>query len=256
MIGKIESYSSWILAVVLLVNTACSTVAYKPSINYFGDVDVEKSEAAAEKAAELPLDRNYPVRIIEGQIPEGLDSTEGGTKIVVLKGHETKYQVLGEIESKPKYGAGELTVRKFLWMWDMHPDEGALDGYCKWQGPLRAVTVSLWNYTPFNWPCFFSSYPKQQKDARRIHIRELKRGAYAMGANLVIITNSTNFGTVYLGSGGQAYGRTTDFQEFSLRGFVIIDRTAAPRAPAAQGTVTPAAAGVRPIGSAIPARKR
>lgn len=213
-------------AFVALGAVGCSTAAYRPVITPFGDVDVDKAHELEKKATSLPLRRKYPVRVIEGSIPEGLDLTEQGSKIIIKRGFEKRYEVLGEVESKPLYGNLELTARKIYWMWDMHPDEGALDGYCKWQGPLRAITLGFWSITPFNWPCVGTRYPKEQKDARRIHLLELRRGAYAMGANLVIITSSSNLGNVYVTNTGAAFAGATQFQEYTLKGFAILDREA------------------------------
>jgi hypothetical protein len=60
---------------------------------------------------------------------------------------------------------------------------------------------------PLQWPCFVE-YPSDKTEHMKIHIQELKRTAFAMGANLIILTSfnegSYNHTIVANGTGGSS----------------------------------------------------
>jgi hypothetical protein len=171
-----------------LALAGCATAANHVKIARYGAVDVSADEDLADKAEAMPWHKDYPVVVMRGVLPQGVEISENG-KISVDRAAAGEIQVLGTVESEANAGA---ILQSTAWYVDMHPSEGAArDWFCKVQLPLRLATLTLWSYlTPFGWVCLAA--PRADERGFRLHLQELRRAAYAMGGNLVVLTGRTD----------------------------------------------------------------
>lgn len=208
-----------IIAVMLL---GCATKRYKTEITYFGDVDLDKNRLTAERAKELPWrpEPDYNVRVVQGKLPEGLSISENGSKIVVSSSHEKEFEVLGLVKSSRDMDF----VRDYFWYAPLHEKHaGFRTDYCKAQAPLKAITLGLWFFVPLYYPCF-PTYPSDENMGN--HVQELKRAAYLMGANLLVLAQvsdreSTTTSLVYVGNTPWLSSSTSKEEGVELTGFAI-----------------------------------
>jgi hypothetical protein len=218
-------------AVALLCSgTGCATVYPKVSVKTFGDVDLRKDQNLSELAQRAEIVPE--IRVLQGALPEGISIEEDNSKIIVQPGFESRYTILGTVESdytkevftKSGESSGGL-LRSYLLTSTY--DETWRKVLCYPQAPFKLLTLGVWNlFVPLAWPCFRKGVGADELVA--VHIEYLKKGAKALGANTVIITHSGTLTTV----SGNQYGVSTSIApNASLTGFAFIDRGAEARAP-------------------------
>jgi hypothetical protein len=83
--------------------TACATPNFKTEVTYFGEVDLYKNKNTEEKAKSLAWKKEYPVKVIQGKLPDGISILEGGRKIEITEKYKSKYEILGTVSSKHAY---------------------------------------------------------------------------------------------------------------------------------------------------------
>lgn len=206
-----------LLLLVIGLQSGCAVIHPGVRANAFnnGTPDPDLDEAIAKKAKEV-TDTSH-VEVMAGVMPKGLDVTEGGSKILVAPGYEGQFEVLGTIESDYMKGNSLAFLKNFYWTWNY--DEGWRKGLCWPQAPLKAVTLGLWNLFPWSWPCM-ASLPGET-DRQKDHIAALKRAAVAMGADLVLLTNSGDLSVTTVNARSGAVVGTSVTKNMSLRGFAI-----------------------------------
>jgi hypothetical protein len=198
-------------AVVLL--SACYNPRYQHQITSFGNLDVARDKALAQKAEDLDWNADYSdIRVLVGSTPPGIQLEDGGSRIAIDAEQASRYTVLGTATSK----AGNVNPSLLLfWYVPPHDSEGKFRKvWCAWQAPFRALTLGVfWKMVPFDWGCG----PRNTGDPS-LHERELRRMARAMGGNLVIVTGSID--RTYLNAAGAEVGRT---QAIGMRAYVLKD---------------------------------
>jgi len=214
------------LSLLLAVFSACATPEYVTEISFYGAVDVERNRAASQAAQNLPWGGDYPVKVIQGLLPEGLELTDGGGKLVVKDGYEERYEVLGDVVSTH---GDDPTFASFYWYADMHDMHSrGRDRYCKAQAPFRLLTLGIWSaFVPLNWPCFIQ-YSRDRDTNVAIHVQELRRAVHAMGGNLAVIASIGNVrhtGVVVQSSSHVATASTyqVDVRAESVKAFALKD---------------------------------
>lgn len=206
-----------LLLLVIGLQSGCAVIRPGVRANTFnnGTPDPDRDEAIAKQAKDIK-DTSH-VEVVAGVIPKGLDVTEGGSKIMVAPGYEGQFEVLGTVESDYMKGNSMAFLKNFYWTWNY--EEGWRKGLCWPQAPLKAVTLGLWNMLPWSWPCM-ATMPDEtgrQKD----HIAAIKRVAAAMGADLVVLTNSGDLSVTTVNARSGAVVGTSITKNMSLRGFAI-----------------------------------
>ena len=158
----------------------CTTGPYAVTIRSARAPACDASIAAL--ATSLPWD-DYPVRVVRNTPLDGTSvDADGHFRVPV----ETmgRYRYLGEIESARATSYPTQVFASLLWMPEMHETTSpVLRALCWAQAPLRAMTLGAWAaIAPTSWPCFalFRNDPS-------MHLVELKRAAFAMGANTILI---------------------------------------------------------------------
>lgn len=172
----------------------------------------EQVELQAKTLKEVP-----DVQIFAGQLPAGLDLTEGGTKITVAEGYSGQYEILGTVESDYTQALRGAIWKNIYWTWNY--DEGWRKGLCWPQAPLKAVTLGLWNLLPWAWPCM-ATVPSEEKDRQKAHLGQLKKLAAAMGGNMVVISNSGDLAVTTVTNTGAVVGHSVT-KNMLLKGFAI-----------------------------------
>ncbi len=196
----------------------CATAGNNLKIARYGAVDVNADEELVDRAESLPWHKDYPIVVLRSTFPDGISIDDKG-KITVDRAVAGELEVLGTVESEANGGS---ILTSSIWYVNLHPSEGtARDWFCKAQLPLRVGTLSLWSYlTPFGWVCL--AVPKAGSEGFKLHVQELRRGAYAMGGNVVVLIGQTDL--VRVSSGGTELGRV---EGIKIRGLVI--KTADPQ---------------------------
>jgi hypothetical protein len=184
------SYLSFlIIGLVSALIGGCATRRYLTEVDLFGDIDLQKSEELSLQALKKPWE-NYPVRVIQGKLPKGLSFNEKYSELKIDEQYEDTFQIIGTITSKHEPGS---SLRDWLWYTPLH--EGVHSdlriNYCKAQSPLKSITLGLWALVPLYYPCT-GGFPSDRVENLSIHIKELKRTATEMGANLVILADITD----------------------------------------------------------------
>lgn len=189
----------------------CAPLRPAVKVNTFGDFQTNQNKKLSEEARFAKLDeaRLKQVKIVTGQLPEGIDLSENGSKIVVARGYEQRYKVLGTVESNYRDAKGmnyEETWRKAL---------------CYPQIPLVYATLLTWLIVPTSWPCVTKA-PSSPEERKEELAQYLRRGAHAMGGNLVILLNdgSMEIMTVSANKYG-ATGSVSKLEGSMYKGFVL-----------------------------------
>jgi hypothetical protein len=201
------------LVVAALLAGACAPLPPKIQIQPFGEVSVEKERALAEQAA-LIKDASE-VRVISGQLPDGLMLAEQSSKIIVAPGYEQIYIPVGTVEAD--FIKGFSQFRSWLWTYDYKEDWH--QNYCLVQAPFKLVTLGLWSLVPFAWPCIAKA-PSDELERKEYLINELKRATKAAGGNLLVLIGSTDLHVTNYNQYGDNLG-TTVASTVGLRGFAI-----------------------------------
>jgi len=130
-------------------------------------------------ATSLPHSSEYPVRIVRGRPLDGV--TSSGQVPLETMG---RYRYIGDIESSRARSYPSQVFASLLWMPEMHETTSSgVRALCWAQAPLRALTFGAWAVlSPTSWPCF-ALYGQDDE----LHMRELARAAFAMGANTILV---------------------------------------------------------------------
>lgn len=203
---------SRVLLLSLLASTSigCATLRPAVSVTRFGDVN-PKADRELALAAAKSEESAEDVRVVQGQLPEGLELLEQSTTIAVARGYEQSYQVLGTVEADYGPVGSSLGITNLFWAPDY--DEGWRKALCYPQVPLKILTMSLWVAVPLHYPCW-ATIPGEDERMEPL-IQHVRKGAKAMGANLVVLTAT---GGISVSSHGQVVGV---HKNVSLRGFAI-----------------------------------
>lgn len=177
-----------LFTLTLVALGGCATAADHVRIARYGAVDTTADQELADKAEALPWHKDYPVVVVRGTLPPGISIDKDGS-IEVDRSATGETEVLGTVSSEADPSA---FIASTIWYADLHPSEGVpRDAFCKAQLPLRVVTLSLWSYlTPFGWVCL--AVPRGDDRGFRLHLQELRRAAYAMGGNMVVLIGQTD----------------------------------------------------------------
>ena len=136
----------------------------------------------AELARSLPYSADYPVRVVRDAPLDGVGTDARGNPIVPLQ-TMGRYRYLGEVESARGRSYTSQAFASVLWMPEMHETTApAVRAMCWAQAPLRALTLGIWSVLAPTSPCF-ALYDR----ADDMHVSELKRAAFAMGANTLLM---------------------------------------------------------------------
>lgn len=223
---------------LLTASTGCATIRPAVVVSTFGDVNVKGDRELSETASQRQ-ESPKGVRVISGELPEGLELVDGAAKLVVKAGYEGTYRVLGTVEADYARKQGEATLRNMFWTWDY--DETWRKGLCYWQIPFKVLTLGIWSYViPFHYPCIATA-PGEEEARKEALIEHLRRGASAMGGNLVVLISGKDLFVVT----GNQYGVSTNVVKgVSLRAFVLNESAGAggaQQAPIAKPSVAPVA---------------
>lgn len=164
-------------AFALLTLAACAAPRFQVRLHPLSEAKGPPRSAASPSA----------VQLISGELPEGLVWREAGRTLLVRRGYEERYQLLGTMTSIIPYAPQELQLRNLFWRVPLHVVHSrSRDRYCAAQAPLRALTLGAWDLVPFNYPCFVQ-YPSTLEKSLDLHIEALKAAAAALGANLLVL---------------------------------------------------------------------
>lgn len=203
------------LLIISILLTGCGAVTPQVKGNYFGDLDLKKNENIFEETKKVQEDPT-DVKVISGIVPQGLELTEQGSKLVIQPGFENKYKVIGSLDSD-YYVFG---IRDTLWTREYYREKDSWRKvYCGVQAPFKAVTLGIWAYlVPFAWPCNLKT-PSDENERKATMISEMKRAAKVMGGNLLIVNG---FGSLQITSvqGGRTVG-TSITPSTSSSAFVV-----------------------------------
>ena len=161
-------------------------------------------------------ERASEVQVYQGTMPEGLMLS--GNELRILPGFEGRYEVVGEVTSEWDTKSVNR-ARATYWYVNFREDQRARERFCKAQTPLRILTLGIWLLFPTQWVCY-ASVPDPAENIEW-HVRMLRRGAQAMGANLIVVAGSRDF--TYISGQGTNLSVSHAGQQ-SLFGFAVIDR--------------------------------
>lgn len=231
-----------ISSLLLLVSlaTGCTTLHPSLGVASFGVMDPALDKRTALAAAEMEVAPD-DVLVIAGTIPEGLDLADGGSKLVVLDGYRERYRIIGTVESDYTSLMNKVLKNNMYGAWKY--DQPWRRTYCYPQVPLKIVTAGLWSFLPMNYPCLAMA-PRQEEDRQIAMIDQMKRGAKAMGGNLLFVTQGGSLRTTTVNAYGQTLSSSVT-PYMSLTGFVLEVREIAPP-PANPPAPSPAPPGTRP----------
>ena len=158
--------------------SACATAQYTVEATIYGEVDLARQRQISKDVHTHPWDHDYPVRVVQGKLPEGLLLLDGGQTLSIEAGFESRFEILGELTSTFADSPGDVGFANVYWYNDLHDSHSrGRDIYCKAQAPLRLLTLGIWSiFVPFNWPCF-ATYSAERDSNLVIHLQELRRAA-------------------------------------------------------------------------------
>src|SRR5690349_6630051 len=105
------------LALAAVPGCAAVSPGMRASVFGTGQVDPDRDQAAV-RAAEALKHTPPDVEVYSGKLPDGLDLTEDGSKIVVAPGYQSQFQVIGTVESDYRSRVAETLVRNVYWTFD------------------------------------------------------------------------------------------------------------------------------------------
>lgn len=170
-----------ILALISLMSLGCTSGPYAVTVRSARAPTCDAPIAALARS--LPYSADYPIRVVRDAPLDGVESDARGRPVVPLQ-TMGRYRYLGEIESARARSYTSQAFASVLWMPEMHETTApALRAMCWAQAPLRALTLGVWSVlAPTSWPCF-ALYDREDE----MHVAELKRAAFAMGANTLLM---------------------------------------------------------------------
>ena len=209
-----------LLTAVIVFGThllGCATLDPALKVETFGVMDPAKDKQIAENATENAPHESNDVTVTQGEIPEGIDIQEENTKLVVKPGYENRYEVIGMVEAD-YMGVKGVVFKNLLWTWKDYDSTGRKVA-CYAQAPLKLLTLSIWAYFPWAYPCMKVA-PKDPADRAADLIATMKKGAAAMGGNRIIMTGSGDLTVTTVSQYGSS---TSHHKTVKMRGFVVMD---------------------------------
>ena len=201
---------------LVLICSGCAALRPRIFPTTFGSSDPARDKVLAETAEDMP-DTPQDVVVKKGEIPAGVDITENGSKIVIAPEASGQYQTLGSIEADYMAALNEVQWRNLYWTHDYRSWRSYL---CNWQIPLKIASLGIWSVlSPLHWPCL-AKMPGDVTDRQIALTEAVKKGAKAMGGDLVVISSSTQLDI----STSDQYGRMVGFssiKDAALKGFVL-----------------------------------
>jgi hypothetical protein len=195
-----------------------------------GRVDLDRNQAVVQRAEQMKQEPDN-VEIFGGKMPEGLELTEEGSKIVVAPGFENRYQVLGTVESDYSKKINSAILKNLYWTWDY--EETWRKALCWPQAPLKALSLGIWVLVPTAWPCF-AKIPGEEEERQKAHLVQLKKLTAAMGGNLVVLSSSGDLQVTTINARSGAVMGQSITKDMSLKGFALRwNKGAAPAATVA-----------------------
>jgi len=160
---------------------------YSPRIERFGEL--QDSSGLEQRADEMKWAQAKNVRAFVGDLPQGV-SLDGDK----IKADPAQYEILGKVYTnfKPPYIFN-------TWFYDYPEDESGRKLYCHVQVPLAWITLTMWSYLPWTYPCQVVDSYNNPKDinARKFRIvNTLKKATAALGGNILVITSLGKLKTV------------------------------------------------------------
>ncbi len=197
----------------------CATVpaGLRATVFRDGQPDPDEDDRIVE-LAENGGRRASAVTVYSGKLPQGLELTESGSKLIVEKGFESHFQVLGTAESDFTKGLGSGTLNNLFWTWNYK--EGWRKALCYWQVPLKIATIGVWNLIPLQYPCI-ATLPSQEKDRQKVHLANLRSLAVAMGGNMVVLSGKGGLQISTVNTKTGAVLSTGIEKDISMTGYVI-----------------------------------
>jgi len=227
-----------ILIASLALSVGCASVSPTVRASGFGRVDTVRDRAVAAQAGTQERAASR-VEAVYGQLPPGLSLQ--GEQVVVQRGYERTYRVLGRVEADLTRQVASAPTRNWLTSWNY--DQGWRKGLCWPQVPLKILTLGLWTASPTHYPCV-AVLPAGEHRRQEVLLDHLKRGTAAMGGDLVVVVGVGAMQQTRVDSWGFAYpGRFRNMTQ--LRGIAIAVDGMGPAAPAGP----PSASRPSPLGS-------
>jgi hypothetical protein len=181
------------VALLCALCTACATLPPKIAVTTFGEVNNTNDAKLSADAGEL-LEIPAGIKVVAGQLPEGLELAENGEKLIVRQGYEAKYEVLGSADVNFPID-GKAQLKNMFWTWPYL--EKWRRTYCPIQIPFKIITLSLWNLTPFGWPCV-AAMPSDEQERKALLSETTKKAAQVMGGNLVVVAGTGDLQVTYV----------------------------------------------------------
>ncbi len=170
----------FVLCFLFFINSSFVTCA---SMNYIARFEkkgqVVDTSAMTQEAEKLKLSdvANLNAYVIE--FPPGF-SWDGHTLIY----DEKKWELLGHVYSDYNQDS------PLFWFYDYLEEESWRKPYCYWQVPINWVTLGIWAFTPFYYPCIIREKKDdvQAENNRKIRItNSLKKITKVAGGDTVIV---------------------------------------------------------------------
>ena len=195
-----DRHRLWLLA-VLAAGAGCASINYAPRVVSVGTGEYRDTRGLDEKAANVSAAEAARVKVYFDGLPDGMTSQNGK-----LVWDPARYEVVGRVGVTIK-NPGFANVG---WgFYDYAQDQSWRKAYCWWQVPLSWLTIGIWAILPLYYPCWVlpESDPAVRKD--RI-VQSVRRAAYALGADVVVMGTTNLFGTgpMLLGADGGTAFRT------------------------------------------------
>jgi hypothetical protein len=217
---------AWVLGAVL---SGCYVPAYDIRIHRPGDTTARNAEDLGEQAHGLPWDQQYPVQVHRGLVPEGLALSDDGHHIAIAPSHAAEWEFLADVHSTRRYNTMAKRFGVVLWRGEMHEQHSSGRAtYCDVQAPLRLLTLSLWNFVPFSWPCW-GKYP-ESAEAVEVHLSNLVRATMVVGGNTLLVgTVQSQSDTAVLYTSDMLIVHPVREGEVTMTGFALRHRARVPQ---------------------------
>ncbi|MBN2717693.1 MAG: hypothetical protein JXX14_17720 [Deltaproteobacteria bacterium] len=173
----------------------CATPRYTARMTRATNNLTEPAYEIESRQKEIDWDEDLPVTVMINQTPEGVSWNDKG-ELVIAPGFEGKYLQLGDAMSS--HGDSKETAfwRSALFYVNMHERHSkGRDVFCKAQMPFRWAFIGLWMAVPLQWPCY-AWQPGDSAEKMQLLEKEIKRVAFAMGGNLVLVRRQESLSTL------------------------------------------------------------
>lgn len=170
----------WFGLGVVACTVGCVSVRHEVQVQPFGayqsDLELQQS------ANRTPASEASGVKVYVGSLPPGMEIQDG--KPVLAPGLE----ILGTVSTNYT-NADAFSSWMFGGFYKMPEHQKALQTYCSVQSPLVWVTLTMWNYLPFRYPCIPSGGNGTKAVAKRKDaiIQAMQKGAVALGGDVVVV---------------------------------------------------------------------